>query len=287
MKPFNIFYQRSVHFMPAIKVGYLEHLHKSKYKPDILVLDLEDSIAENTKNEARDILKKTLNSMNQKEMKSACRFLAYRVNAIDSEYFQGDIKIAKNPKIKVVIVPKVETIEDIRKVKMATNKPIGICIETIKGLLNADKFLPELSVENGDFVIVGHEDPSADYNIERPKHLDIPNPLTHFILQTLTIAKCHGFPVVDGPSRFIDDLKHLKKESMLTKSWGCVAKCTIHPDQIKIVNDIFDKASDVKRISQNLKILTSLKDGTMAARNTKGDMMDMPSKRMYAKYKKS
>lgn len=285
MKKFNIFNQRSVHFMPAIKVEYCEHIRNQKYKPDILVFDLEDSVAEDSKEKARNIFNGMLDSMSQQELDHTCRFVAVRINAVDSKHFNEDVKLLKNPKIKVIIAPKIEKPEDIKKIKQITDKPIGICLETIKGMLNANNFLGELSVENGDFVISGHEDPSADYGIERPKNLSIPNPLTHFILQTITLARGYGFLVVDGPSRFIDDLNHLRDESSLTKSWGCVAKCTIHPSQIKTINDIYNKSVDKEIANKNLEILNSLKDGTMAARNINSDMMDTPSLRMYEKIK--
>ncbi len=189
MNKFNIYNQRSIHFIPTVKTIFYKSFVDQKYRPDIIVFDLEDSVAPKAKDKARDTFLKFLETKDAKRiLKSSCNFVAFRINNTKSKWFSSDMKLAKHPLIDIIIVPKAEDKKDIKKVRSRTKKPIGICLETIKGLLNANSFLPELSDSKGDFVIVGHEDPSSDYFIERPKNLNAINPLSYFILNAFFLV---------------------------------------------------------------------------------------------------
>jgi citrate lyase subunit beta / citryl-CoA lyase len=273
----------SFHCIPGIKEKYLlevEDLLK-QYSPHAIILDLEDSVDESSKEKARNII-----SQNYDSIRVFCTgkkvALGLRINSRNTKWQNGDIQLLKKYAFDFVDIPKVESSSDIDYVTNQCDVSIAACIETLIGMKNIDDIFPKLNREK-DIVFIGHEDPCADYGIERPLDLSIFNPLSFFIMTVLTKCREYRLTAIDGPSREFQEayMENVRSECLLEKSWGISGKITIHPRQISCVNDVFAKGEYMRKAAEVVQRFAELKDGSSVALDDLGNMMDKPSLRMY------
>lgn len=272
---------RSIHFIPAHKENFLKNILENDVKPDALVFDLEDSVLPEAKDTARETLLKMFENNNQiKDF-----YTVVRPNREDTQYFKEDKKAINKLNPDAVLLAKVENIKEIKKArKYFSNKPLIIAIETIKGVENIDEVLSVLNKE--DVVVVGYEDLSSELGIERPIDLSSVNPLTHSIFQVYTKARKYNVPIFDAVCRYFqeDDLEILRKECEFTSALRFSAKFSIHPNQLSIINEYFDKEKINKFADDVVQKFYGVEDGSSVIVKDK-QMMDTPSLKLYKKFK--
>src|SRR5713101_8437818 len=96
---------------------------------DAVIIDLEDAVPPDRKVRAREAL--------SREMLPAVPTLL-RINAASTEWFAGDVAAAVNLGVECLLLPKAETIDEVRKIHaLAGPLHIVALIETATGLANA------------------------------------------------------------------------------------------------------------------------------------------------------
>lgn len=283
----NIQNIKSFHCIPVINEKYLINLRKlfSATKPGAIILDFEDSIHPDFKNEARSVLAQYYQNIIDIcfEFGVLC---GLRINNRNTSWYNDDIAFLSRHKFDFIDLPKVESPGDINDLRSLCNTPIAACIETIGGMYYADIICSALD-KNRDILFVGHEDPCADYMIERPLDLSSFNPLSFFIVNCLTAGRRNKLVVIDGPSREFKEefLNNFEKECLLELQWGFDGKISIHPNQINIINKVFSDKQKIENAVEIVEKFNDLDTGITVAVNKKGDMMDAPSLRMYGEIK--
>jgi len=105
------------------------------FNVDSIILDLEDSVPLDYKEEARNTISKLL-----KEIDFGNKEICVRINSIGNiEGLKDLVFLYKEDKIDCIVVPKSEG--ELDKVHFATNKAIIALVETAKGLLNIENML--------------------------------------------------------------------------------------------------------------------------------------------------
>lgn len=286
----NPFLVRSWLIFPAIKERFLQKILtlKGVNKPDVVIFDLEDSIAntQDAKTKARNQLINSLITNKSYRKAIDTNFLtAIRVNHHTSDYCKEDIHAITKIHPHFVIVPKVETEEEVifyqRQFK---DIQLRFVIETIKGYENRNEILR--SLRPTDILGIGYEDLCADLGIERPHDLIQPNPLVHIVNCCLISAKQYNISFVEGPSRKYGSRKNLgdcRKECLLSLNMGFNSKLAIHPSQIRIINTIYSKKRLKERARKVLQKFQDLDDGTFVIGDKGKNMMDTPSVSLYSK----
>lgn len=99
---------RSVLFSPATETGRVTRLLQSE--ADVIVLDLEDAVPVQLKERARHDAVELAGALLDKRTTLQ---VFVRVNAIRSPWFEEDVSLAGTSGISGVVVPKVETPEDL------------------------------------------------------------------------------------------------------------------------------------------------------------------------------
>ena len=126
---------RSVLYIPADNLRALE---KTKsLNADAFIFDLEDAVAENKKEEARKILKNTLNPNEYPN-----QHVTIRINAPNTEIGQKDLNTALKINPDAILIPKVNSRGDVKKIlKKIQNYKINlwIMIETPNAITNINK----------------------------------------------------------------------------------------------------------------------------------------------------
>jgi citrate lyase subunit beta / citryl-CoA lyase len=265
---------RSWLYCPGNKPKMILNAHL--YGADGLVFDLEDSVSEEQKDEARILVAQ---AFTEKTVPSDIS--AVRINSFDSEHWENDLKALIPAGVSIIRIPKVETAEQIQKINhlvSSLEKESGIeansvtfqCIfETPIGVENAFKIgRSSPRIHSYSF---GAEDYCAAVGINRGTNL---LPLDYPRSRIASAAAAFGYNAYDTVWGFLNDYEGLKADSARGKSLGYEGKSVIHPDQIEIVNSIFSPTpEEIKMARLILEKADSTKSGASAVN---GRMIDRP-----------
>ena len=231
--------RRSALYMPGSNARALE---KAKTLPaDVIIVDLEDSIAPEKKDEARRQAVEALQAGGYGR-----RELVLRVNGPGTPWFEADLAAAVAARPNAVLVPKIETPLDMKRVGerlKALSAPEGmrtwIMIETPLAVLNVSA-IAEATTRYPDCrlscVVLGTNDIQKE-----TRALDHPDrmPLL-FALQTAVFAaRAYKLSILDGVYNNFRDTEGFRRECVQGRLLGMDGKTCIHPSQIDIANEAY------------------------------------------------
>lgn len=262
---------RSFLFVPGNQRNKIE---KAKtLNADVVVLDLEDSVPYENKEEARRIVSESIKNTDWGKIK-----LCVRINSLFSKFWLQDLieitkqgpeiimipKISKKTDIK--IVEKVlENIEENYNINKAKIIPI---IENVEGFKNLYSIATASDRIIG--ITFGIADFCADLGCEENEHLL--NLLRFNIALAASYAKKQA---IDTAYLDIKNLDMLEKEARIAKSLGFIGKICIHPSQVEIVNKVFTPSNEeIENAKRILEVYNeSIKKG-IGAVSLDGKMID-------------
>lgn len=269
--------RRSWLFVPAINKKFFDKLEQLNC--DVVIFDLEDSVLDDCKDEAR----KNLNELDFKKLKD--KEIAIRINSVRSPFFKKECKLVNEKDPDFLVLPKVRDEDDIKILEKKIEPEIQFVpiIETIKGYYNREKILTASSrIKTFAF---GAEDFSADTEINKGELQKNPL-LVNVICDLLLIAKEKNLWFIDcvfTGYETEDHLQKLKKEALFTRRLGAEGKLVIHPSQIDIVNEVYSiTQQEIEEAEAFIQKFNSLKDGC-AVVATDYYMQDIPSYKKYSK----
>lgn len=256
----NFKLRRSALFMPAANA---RALNKACTLPaDCLIMDLEDSVAPEMKQVARDTFRAAIT-----ENDYGTREIILRVNAMDTEYGQEDIaQLAKLP-MSGILLPKINTAEDVEDAlqvidlaRGSDDLPIWIMAETPRCILNLASIAassPRLSC-----IVLGSNDLIREM---RAKHTLDRSPLLTAMSLCVMAARAYGLDVLDGVPVSLHDEVGLRQTCLHARELGFDGKTLIHPCQVEITNKIFSPT--IAEIEQAHRVVTAWNE---AIENGKG-----------------
>ena len=232
----NLF--RSLIFVPGNNPRFLE---KAKsLSADIVCFDLEDSVPDKEKKNARTLIKSALKKRNQY---SSSVFA--RTNSPDSNKIEADLKEIVQKGIDGIVIPKVNSAKEIKKIEKIISslekkrKIRGIrlipSIESALGVMNCYEIAS--ASKRIDAIVFGIFDLLNDIGIEYTK--GNPPGAKYSRYKVPVAATAAGVYAIDGIWQDIKDTSGLKKDCEVGKSLGYVGKSVIYPDQIRTVHKIF------------------------------------------------
>jgi citrate lyase subunit beta / citryl-CoA lyase len=208
---------------------------------DGLILDLEDSVSPEGKTSAREAVIKAL-----KNSDFGGKEKVVRVNAFSSDFGPEDIEKVVQGRPDTLLVPKVNTGEDIltydRLISETEQKSglssggIGLIalIETPLGIVNIDAIAVAAPRLQG--LLFG----AADFTRETGGRItEDRQELYYPLMRILLAARIAGLDALDTPYFDINDLEGLERHARQAKNMGYDGKALIHPAQVEIVNRIF------------------------------------------------
>ena len=232
----NLF--RSLIFVPGNNPRFLE---KAKsLSADVVCFDLEDSVPDKEKKNARTLIKSALKKRNQY---SSSVFA--RTNSPDSNKIEADLKEIVQKGIDGIVIPKVNSAKEIKKIEKIISslekkrKIRGIrlipSIESALGVMNCYEIAS--ASKRIDAIVFGIFDLLNDIGIEYTK--GNPPGAKYSRYKVPVAATAAGVYAIDGIWQDIKDTSGLKKDCEVGKSLGYVGKSVIYPDQIRTVHKIF------------------------------------------------
>lgn len=225
---------RSFLFVPATQERFLARAHERG--ADAVILDLEDSIPPAEKDAARAALAQAAVSLSARGVT-----VLVRVNSGDRR--AADITAALAARVAGLVVPKVESREDILSVaavvaESSTEARAGIGLlpvcETPRAVLAA----PELASASPWIVglAFGSEDFAAEMGIVPDE-----TALTLPAQMVAIAARAAGKPAfgVPGSIALIDDHDRFERIAGAGKALGMSGAMAVHPRQVDIINRVF------------------------------------------------
>jgi citrate lyase subunit beta / citryl-CoA lyase len=239
--------RRSVLYMPGSNARALE---KAKTLPvDGVILDLEDSVAPEAKEAARQQVANFV-----KAGGFGAREVFIRVNGVDSPWHADDLSVAARAAPDVILVPKVsspDTLELIgrRLLDMGTDHKTRVwaMIETPLAIFNILSIAAEArdSETRLSGFIMGTNDLAKDTRA----HL-VPGraPMVPWLSMCVAAARIYGIDVLDGVFNDIGNADGFAAECRQGVELGFDGKTLIHPSQIEPCNKAFSpSAAEVER----------------------------------------
>ena len=231
--------RRTMMFLNAQKPSLIKDPYV--YKPDSIMLDLEDAVAENQKDAARFSLYHALQEIDYHGMERVVR-----INGLDTPYWEEDIRCAVHGGCDSIRIPKTETADDVKLVEDAVAKAekeakrpdgsvlIMAALESARGVMNA------LSICEASERLFGVALSGGDYTKDLQTRITGTGvELAGARQQMIIAARAAGVQCFDTVYTDLDDMEGFRKEVEMIKLMGFDGKSVINPRQIDIVHEIF------------------------------------------------
>jgi len=268
---------RSLLFVPGNKENMLA---KAKgFRPDIFVPDMEDSVPDAEKDNARRTIGAFL-----PELAEAGVPIMPRVNSLNTGWTEQDLTAVVGPHIVGVSIGKIDGPQDIETVsdlltelESASNLPVGKLtlipwLESARALVKCFEICSASPRIIG--VAFGAEDFTHDMGIERrDDETDVA-----YARDTLCIAaRAARIVALDTPYFQFKDEPGLRKNSRRSKQRGFKGRFAIHPGQIEAINDVFSPSK--AEIDYAKKVVIAFEEAEAIGRGSTsldGKVIDVP-----------
>jgi citrate lyase subunit beta / citryl-CoA lyase len=230
--------RRSVLYMPGSNARALE---KAKSLPaDALILDLEDAVAPEAKEAARNQVCAAVKAGGYGR-----RELIIRINGLDTPWGKADLEAAAAAAPDAVLVPKPGSGGDIARATAALAKAgtpdktrLWAMIETPLAILNVAEIAAaskQPAARLACFVLGTNDlvkETRADLSANR-------RPALYWLSAAVTAARAYGLDVLDGVYNNLKDAEGFKRECVHGRALGFDGKTLIHPHQVAVANEVF------------------------------------------------
>ena len=216
-------------------------LAKARTLPvDVVILDLEDSVAPEHKLEARAMAVTAI-----AEGGFDRRELVVRTNGLTTPWGADDLTAIAAAGPDAVLVPKVSSTEEVRLYNAALSAApprtrLWIMIETCACLPR----LHELAACGADTRLAGLVLGTNDLSKEMHARLTpARTPFLPVLTMAVAAARSHGLVVLDGVCNEFRDLALFRAEAKQGLEFGFDGKTLIHPDQVDPCNAVFSPSA--------------------------------------------
>lgn len=255
----NLRPRRSVLYMPGANARAQE---KAKdLDVDTIILDLEDSVSPESKIEARDRVCQAV-----RDGGYGHRELIIRTNGLDTEWHQDDLTAAAKAGPDGILVPKVNTADEVRQIEAAIEKAgapsttriwamveTPIAIHNVFEIAAASDRLAVLVMGTNDLVNELHS-----------VHVPGRAPIMPALAQALLAARAAGKTILDGVYNDVRDPEGFEAECLQGREWGFDGKTIIHPTQVEPSNRVF--APSQESIEHSREVIKAFNEATAAGK---------------------
>ncbi|MFJ2694330.1 HpcH/HpaI aldolase/citrate lyase family protein [Pseudomonas sp. NPDC087336] len=252
---------RSALFVPATRPERIPKAVASG--ADRVIVDLEDAVQENLKEQARDNLDTFL-----RETPDA-RILV-RVNAPEHRAHMADLELCRrHVGVIGILLPKAESAAQVATAA-GTEKPIWPIIESARGLAKLDEIANARAVERLSF---GSLDLSLDLNLTTGS-AGAEEILGHARYAVLLATRVAGLaPALDGVFPSIQDTDGLLGAMQFARDMGFGGALCIHPTQVAIIHQALKPGLEELHWAQRIIEATRSGEGVFVL---DGQMVDAP-----------
>jgi citrate lyase subunit beta / citryl-CoA lyase len=265
---------------------------------DEVFLDLEDAVAPDAKQVARDNVVAAL-----RDGDWSGKTVAVRVNDWTTPHTFRDVSDvvgAAGARIDCMILPKVETAHHVAALDLLLTQiekeadldvgdiGIEVQIETARGLLDIDALA--IASPRVESLVFGPADFMASLNMrslvvgEQPPGYETGDAYHYALMRILVTARAHALQAIDGPYLQVRDVDGFRRAARSSAALGFDGKWVLHPDQVAAGNELFAPTQDDYDRAE--AILAAYAHSTSEAGGSRGavmlgdEMIDEASRKM-------
>ena len=225
-------------FVPGNNPGMMADAHI--YRPDSIMIDLEDSVTLAEKDAARWLVFNALQSVDYGQTE-----MVVRINPLNTPFGRKDIDAVVRAGVHVVRMPKTETADEVREVEAEIERverqlgcvgrtQIMAAIESALGVVNAYDIATASKRMMG--IALGAEDYCANLKTQRTPGGDE----LRLARETIVVAaRAAGIDALDTVFSNLNDMEAFRAEVEYIRTLGFDGKSIINPRQIEVVNEVF------------------------------------------------
>ena len=275
---------------------------------DVVFLDLEDAVAPDDKEQARENVIAALRDLDW----SACS-VSVRINGLDTHWCYRDIvEVVEQAgdRLDTILIPKVGTpadvlfvstlLEQIEAARGLEQINLHILIETALGMANVEA-IAQTCPERLEAMVFGVADYAASTQARttniggaNPQYAVLTDPSEdgarerhwgdqwHFALSRMVVAcRAYGLRPIDGPFGDYSDADGYLAAAGRAAQLGCEGKWAIHPSQIPLANQVFTPSeAEIERARRILEAMAGAAASGRGAVSMDGRLIDAASIKM-------
>ncbi len=269
---------RSLLFTPGSDAHKLEKV--GTFSSDVIVLDLEDAVADSEKEAARALIRAALPTY-------GAQLVAVRINGADTPHLEGDVRAVVTRDLDCLVVPKVEAPESLAEVDALLGElerehdlaprqvRLIATIETAKGLVRAEEIA--LAVPGRLLTLVfGLVDFARDLGLDPTRG---GNELLYARSRVVVAARAAGLRApIDGPYVDLHDLDGLAQDSRRSRQHGFEGRVVIHPAQVEPVQRAYGELppEEVETLRRQVEAFERAEAEGRASLQVDGRFIDYP-----------
>lgn len=259
---------KSMLFVPAVKGKMIDKA--LSLGADIVVIDLEDSVAPSLKENARLTVATAISALGH----SVANRIFVRINPVGSPWFLDDLSFIGSSELVDVVLPKYDSqdmVEELHERLMALGRKsvrLIVGIETVRGV--HDCF--DLLGNDIDAVYFGAEDFVADLGGRRT---EVGSEVLYARSQVSIASRLRNVPAIDQAVLAVHDDERFRLDALQGRSMGYCGKICLHPQQVALANEIF--APSEEEIEHARKVIEAAQSGVGTL---DGEMVDEVHLRM-------
>ena len=194
-----------------------------------MILDLEDAVAADEKDAARDLLRSDFTD----------KPVIVRINAYGTRWHDADVAAVRKMAISAVILPKAQHVDSIAETcrSLGGHAPVMALIETALGLANCRQIasIPEIGR-----LLFGSIDYCADLGCDHTREA-----LLSARCELVLASRLTGIVApLDGVTARLDDTAETLDDARHAKALGMGGKLCIHPKQVPAVFRAYTPSND-------------------------------------------
>lgn len=231
--------RRSVLYLPASNTRAIEKARG--LAADVVILDLEDAVAPDAKEQAREA---AMGAVAQGGF-VACE-VAVRANGLDTPWGADDLAAVAASQADAVLVPKVSTPDDVAQYDAAlatahARMELWTMIETCRAVTHLDALAALSASTRLSLWVMGVNDLAKEMRARIT-----PNRAAFVSILSLAVcaARAHGVAIIDSVCNEFRDLDLFRAEALQGAQFGFDGKSLIHPAQIEPCNAVFSPSAD-------------------------------------------
>lgn len=233
--------RRSCLYMPGANAKALE---KAKTLPaDVLLLDLEDAVAPEAKESAREAVVAAVSAKGYGK-----REVVVRINALSTPWGRDDLRAAAAAGPDGILAPKVNCADDIialddalTEAGFADTATLWVMIETPRAFLNIAEIAAAAKATRLSVFVLGLNDYAKE---TRARAIPGRAPFHYALGAAIAAARAEGVTAIDGVYNDIADQRGFEDECKQGLDFGFDGKTLIHPSQIETANTVFAPSAD-------------------------------------------
>lgn len=275
---------RSLLFVPGSDTHKLGKV--ASFRPDAVVIDLEDAVADEEKTAARQTTHDAIPGCG-----ATGSVVAVRVNASGSGRMADDIAAVVRPELHLVMVPKIEDLETLAAADaalQAAEERAGIAagsirllalIETARGLVDCERIL-DAAPPRTLTAAFGAGDFSTELGIDLTREA---TELLHARSRLVIATRAAGLAKpIDGPWLDLQDHDGLALDCARARGLGFQGRVTVYPPQVATVHRAYSfmPAEDVERARRVVEAFEEAEKSGVASIRVDGKFVDYPIYRL-------